>query len=65
MVVIVGNKKVMTTLPQTLTSAHVAIIFLFRITRTSNYTAMGCSRPKEFRTGLRIFLAYVSAEKGL
>ena len=65
MVVIVGNKKVMTTLPQTLTSAHVAIIFLFRITRTSNYTAMCCSRPKEFRTGLRIFLAYADAEKGL
>ena len=32
MVVIVGNKKVMATLPQTLTSAHVAIIILFRIT---------------------------------
>ena len=65
MVVIVGNKKVMTTLPQTLTSAHVAIIFFIRNTRTSNYTAMDCARPKEFRTGLRIFLAYVSAEKGL
>ena len=65
MVVIVGNKKVMTTLPQTLTSAHVAIIFFIRNTRTSNYTAMDRARPKELRTGLRIFLTYVSAEKGL
>ena len=55
----------MATLPQTLTSAHVAIIFFIRNTRTSNYTAMDCARPKEFRTGLRIFLAYVSAENDL
>ena len=59
---IVSNKKVITTLPQTLTFFLTQIIFFLCNLGTPNSAAMGCSQPKLSRTGLRNILAFLKVE---